>query len=181
MTNHVHILATSATPFDLSHMMQDTGRKYVRYINHSYKRTGTLWEGRYKASLVYSEMYLLTCMRYIELNPVRANMVSYPGDYAWSSYLHNARGKTDKLIQQHPVYQFLDRDFETRLTAYRELFKVHMDSSQILEVREVLNRELVLGRNDFKEKIEEMTIRQTWPGVVGRPRVSEESAIYYVL
>jgi putative transposase len=90
MTNHVHLLVTPGGDFSISHMMQDLGRKYVRYVNHSYKRTGTLWEGRYKARLVDSEIYLLTCMRYIEMNPVRAGMVDTPGSYKWSSYAAEA-------------------------------------------------------------------------------------------
>lgn len=96
MTNHVHLLATPANPFSITHMVQDLGRKYVRYINRTYGRTGTLWEGRYKASLVDGESYLLSCMRYIEMNPVRAGMVSNPAGYRWSSHQGNACGiKTD--------------------------------------------------------------------------------------
>jgi len=90
MTNHVHLLVTPENESSLSGMMQSLGRRYVRYVNHTYKRTGTLWEGRYKSSLVQSENYLLTCSRYIELNPVRANMVETPAEYRWSSYGHNA-------------------------------------------------------------------------------------------
>ncbi len=84
MTNHVHLLITPLTEFGISEVMQSLGRRYVRYINHEYKRSGTLWEGRFKASLIDSEAYLLTCMRYIELNPVRANMVKHTGEYRWS-------------------------------------------------------------------------------------------------
>ncbi len=90
MTNHVHLLMTPSEPDSISKVMQSVGRQYVQYINWSYKRTGTLWEGRYKASPIESERYLLTCYRYIELNPVRAGMVASPADYAWSSYRHNA-------------------------------------------------------------------------------------------
>ncbi len=100
MTNHVHILVTPGSEFNITHMMQDLGRKYVRYINHSYKKSGTLWEGRYKASLVDSEIYLLTCMRNIEINPVRAGMVETPGEYKWSSYTANSKCKS---IAQYSV------------------------------------------------------------------------------
>ena len=89
MTNHVHLLVTPMAEHGVTHLMQDLGRKYVRYINHNYQRTGTLWEGRYKSSLIDSEAYLLVCMRYIELNPVRAGMVQHPGEYRWSSYNGN--------------------------------------------------------------------------------------------
>lgn len=181
MTNHVHLLATPGNTHSITYMMQDLGRKYVRYINHSYRRTGTLWEGRYKASLVDSEAYLFICMRYIELNPVRANMVSHPGDYSWSSYSSNAAGRPNPLIQPHPLYQLLHLDDEQRRYLYRELFKLHMDDDQIHDVRESLSQELVLGRDDFKDRIEQMIKRQTRPGQPGRPRVEEEQGIYYVM
>jgi len=101
MTNHVHILAMPHYKTGISRMMQHVGRRYVPYINHSYGTRGSLWEGRFKASLVHDEEYLLTCMRYIELNPVRANMVNTPGQYRWSSYRANAQGKDDTLITPH--------------------------------------------------------------------------------
>ena len=181
MTNHVHVLATPGIPHGVTYMMQDIGRKYVRYINHAYRRTGTLWEGRFKACLVDSEAYLLTCMRYIELNPVRASMVMHPGEYSWSSYAHNANGRPNALIQPHPIYKALGAGIEDRQNAYRELFRAHMDPDQIHDIRSTLNQELVLGRDDFKDKIEQMTKRQARPGLTGRPRVEEEGAIYYVL
>jgi putative transposase len=162
-------------------MMQDVGRRYVSYINRTYRRSGTLWEGRFKASLVDSERYLLVCMRYIELNPVRANMVEHPGEYAWSSYHCNAWGEADELIQEHPLYIDMGYDSGMRQYNYRELFKAHMDASIIHDVREALNRELVLGREDFKERIEEMTKRQTRPAAMGRPKIREESGVNYVM
>jgi len=131
MTNHVHILATPAGQYGITHMMQDLGRKYVRYVNSTYKRTGTLWEGRYKASLVDSEKYLLTCMRYIELNPVRANMVSHPGEYQWTSYHSTANGDKDPLLQTHPIYDVLGADELMRQYAYREFFRTHLDDKEI--------------------------------------------------
>jgi len=181
MTNHVHILVTPGTEFSITHMMQDLGRKYVRYINDSYKRTGTLWEGRYKASLVDSEAYLLTCMRYIEMNPVRAGMVDSPGKYRWSSYCHNALGRSDRLINNHPVYESLGVTTADKHVAYQDLFRNHLEEKQIHEIRSALNQELVLGRDDFKDKVEHMSKRQTRPGQLGRPRIQEPSAIYYVM
>jgi putative transposase len=103
MTNHVHLLATPENPYGISHMMQDLGRKFVRYMNRRYRRTGSHWEGRFKASLVDDEAYLLTCMRYIELNPVRVGMVSHPGEYRSSSYSANATGQTPGIIDYHPL------------------------------------------------------------------------------
>lgn len=183
MTNHVHLLVTPLKEHGISHMMQDLGRKYVSYVNHTYKRSGTLWEGRYKASLVDTEVYLLTCMRYIELNPVRANMVKHPGDYKWSSYGHNAQGKPTQRIKAHPIYLALDKVEETRQKVYRELFRCHMDDDILHEIRDAVKQELVLGREDFKDKIEQMTKRQTRRGRDGRPplHVEDEQAIYLVL
>lgn len=181
MTNHVHLLVTPGHEHGISHMMQDLGRKYVRYINMSYQRSGTLWEGRFKASLVDSQAYLLTCMRYIELNPVRASMVSHPGEYRWSSYAYNATDAIDELITPHPLYESLADDVETRRYRYRELFRDHMEDCDIHEIRAALSQELVLGRNDFKSRIEEMTQRQARPGQPGRPRIGEAPAVYYVI
>lgn len=181
MTNHVHLLVTPAQTHSIIHMMQDTGRKYVRYINTRYKRSGSLWEGRYKASLIDSESYLLTCMRYIEMNPVRASMVTHPGEYRWSSYHSNAGFEPNPILESHPVYKRLGEASDQQQYAYRELFSHSLDKTELHAVREALNQELVLGRDDFKDKIEQMTKRQTRPGINGRPRIEENGTIYYVL
>jgi putative transposase len=180
MTNHVHMLVTPMVEHGISQMMQALGRRYVYYINKTYKRTGTLWEGRYKSSLIDSDRYLLTCMRYIELNPIRANMVSHPGEYKWSSYQANARNGIDPLIENHPLYMALGPTDEIRQSVYRELFRHHIDNETLHDIRESLNHELVLGCSYFKEKIEKMTERQTRLGQPGRPRIEEEEATYYV-
>ncbi len=109
MTNHIHILATPKDKHGISLMMQYIGRRYVPYKNATYGTNGSIWEGRYKASLIHDEQYLLTCMRYIELNPVRANMTKSPGHYRWSSYRANAQGKEDKLLTAHPLYLSLGK------------------------------------------------------------------------
>ncbi len=182
MTNHVHLLVTPQHEHSITHMMQDLGRKYVRYINQTYQRTGTLWEGRFKASLVDSDAYLLTCMRYIELNPVRANMVAHPDEYRWSSYTCNANGKVDRIVQPHPLYTALDKTTKQRQFAYRELFRMHhLEFDQIHAIRDALNQQLVLGRDDFKDKIEEMTNRQTRPLPLGRPKIEEDEAVYFFI
>ena len=98
MTNHVHMLITPMQEYGISALMQSLGKRYVQYINKTYKRTGTLWEGRYKASLIDSQRYLLTCMCYIELNPVRANMVNVPSEYRWSSYEFNGAAEENNNI-----------------------------------------------------------------------------------
>lgn len=168
MTNHVHLLVTPGHAYSITHMMQDMGRKFVRYMNYRYRRTGGLWEGRFKASLIDSEAYLLTCMRYIEMNPVRAGMVEHPRAYRWSSYAANAHGRLDALVQPHPLYQALGGAAEQRQSAYRELFRGQLDTSDVHAVREALNQELVLGREDFKDKTEAMLQRQARPGQPGR-------------
>jgi putative transposase len=161
-------------------MMQALGRRYVYYINKSYHRSGTLWEGRYKCSLIDSDQYLLTCMRYIELNPVRATMVEHPGEYKWSSYHANAQNDCDGLIESHPTYLELGLDAAVRQAAYRELLKNHLDTDTLHQIRESLNHELVLGRSYFKDKIEEMTNRQARLDTPGRPMITEERVIYAV-
>lgn len=178
MTNHVHLLVTSDIPYGISQMMQALGRRYVYYINHEHRRTGTLWEGRFKAALIDTEAYLLTCMRYIELNPVRAAMVAHPADYPWSSYAMNALGRADALVTPHPIYLALDAVPTRRQQAYRELFRNHLDADALHDIREALNHELVLGRSHFKDKIEAMTERQARLGLPGRPGVEEEPAEY---
>ena len=179
MTNHVHMLMTPMIDHGVSQLVQALGRRYVYYINKTYNRTGTLWEGRYKSSLIDSDCYLLTCMRYIELNPTRANIVQHPGEYKWSSYHANAKGENNPLIENHPLYIELSSSPQVRQAAYRELFRLDMDDDTVHQIRDALNHEIVLGRSHFKDKIEEITRRQTRLGKPGRPRVEEEEGGYY--
>ncbi|MDT8387884.1 MAG: transposase [Thiogranum sp.] len=161
MTNHVHILATPHQEGGISHMMQHLGRHYVRYFNHRHQRSGTLWEGRFRSCIVDRENYLLTCQRYIELNPVRANMVAAPGDYAWSSYRCNGLGKIAKLWKPHQAYLQLGHSERERLAAYRSLFMMPMDDALIGEIRDATNKGLALGNNSFKRQVEALTGRRT--------------------
>lgn len=131
--------------------MQSIGRRYVQYINRNYRRTGSLWEGRFKSSLVQAEAYLLTCMRYIELNPVRANMVNDPAQYRWSSYRHNALGLADERITQHSLYLALDEDVGRRQAAYRELFRSELDEDALTDIRLALSQGQPLGSERFNE------------------------------
>ncbi|HZH70032.1 MAG TPA: transposase, partial [Flavobacteriaceae bacterium] len=121
MTNHIHILATADSTEGISLMMQKTGRFYVPFINYKYERSGTLWEGRFKSSLVDSDFYVLACMRYIEMNPVRANMVESPQEYQWSSYQRNALDGHDRLVTSHESYLGLARMKKQRLNKYISL------------------------------------------------------------
>jgi len=180
MTNHVHMLVTPQSENAVSQMMQSVGAKYVRYINKTYKRTGTLWEGRFKSSLVDTNNYFLTCMCYIELNPVRAAMTEVPGEYKWSSYQANAYGRNVSCLTQHPIYTDLSENKDQRLHRYRELFAKALHYDQLHEIREALNQELVLGESRFKYKIETMTNRRINPGKPGRPKVRESEGCYYV-
>lgn len=169
MANHVHLLLTPSCPNSIAKVMQSVGRRYVRYINNVYRRSGTLWEGRYKASLI-DEHYLLTCCRYIELNPVRSSMVADPGEYYWSTYNHHIGKRLDPLVSEHWLYLALGRTAGERHTAYRDLFRVHIDASAISTIRETTNRGLVLGTEGFKDKIEQAISRRVRLGKAGRPR-----------
>jgi putative transposase len=171
MTNHVHLLMTPHKGDGFSKAMQSLGRRYVVYINQTYRRTGTLWEGRYKAALIDSERYLLTCYRYIELNPVRAEgMVEHPGEYRWSSYRANGLGETDELLTPHPQYLALGTIPQERQRTYRALFDTHVDEHSLSAIRESLNQCRVLGSEIFKDQIEHELKRRVRPGKPGRPK-----------
>jgi len=155
MTNHVHLLLTPRTEQGASNLLQALGRYYVLYINSTYARTGTLWEGRFKASLINSLEYLLTVSRYIELNPVRANMVQDPAEYPWSSYRFNAMGKPIKLLKPHQIYLSLGNTEQERQKAYRSLFGNQFPELPLNEIRTATNKGWILGNNRFKKQIEQ--------------------------
>ena len=173
MTNHVHLLITPEHKHGISQVMQSLGRYYVQYFNYRYRRTGTLWEGRYKATLLQTERYLLTCYQYIELNPGRAGMVENPADYPWSSYHCNALGKTDSLIVPHELYCRLGESSDTRCRAYQSLFKEQITNLTLDEIREATNKAWVLGNDRFKTRIEQMLDRQAAPKPRGGDRKSD--------
>jgi putative transposase len=174
MTNHVHLLATAKTVDGLSKAMQMIGRYYVQYFNHCYRRTGTLWEGRYRATLIDSDAYLLTCMRYIELNPVRANMVAHPSEYPWSSYSANALGHDSVMVAAHPLYRRLGRTDTERQAAYRHLFKHHLGEAMLTAIRDATNKAWALGNERFKQRIASQLDRRVAPSQKGGDRKSEE-------
>lgn len=159
MTNHVHLLMTPQNKGSISKVMQTLGRYYVQYFNYVYKRTGTLWEGRYKAALLDSEAYLLTCYRYIELNPVRAGMVEHPSDYPWSSYHCNALGHKDKIVTPHVLYQSLASSNEKRIKIYKSLFDGCIENQTLGKIRDATNKSWVIGNDKFRKKIELLTNR----------------------
>ena len=167
MTNHVHLLLTPHTENAIGKLMQYIGRYYVQYFNYQYRRTGTLWEGRYKATLIDSEKYLLTCYRYIELNPVRAGMVDRPGDYPWSSFGCNALGKADDVVVPHDLYLHLGNDQLARREAYAELFERELCEKTLSEIRQATNRSWLLGSDQFCESIKPLINRQMQPKARG--------------
>ena len=174
MTNHVHLLVSPARIDGLGKMMQMLGRYYVQYFNYNYKRTGTLWEGRYKASLISSEQYLFSCMRYIELNPLRAGMVEDPSEYRWSSYHHNALGKADLLIQPHLEYCRLGNTLADRQSNYKALFQISMELKVLHDIRETANKGWALGDSQFKQAVAQQLSRRVEPGAKGGDRKSKK-------
>ena len=176
MTNHVHLLCTpDLDNLGVSKMMQALGRMYVRYFNHKYERSGTLWEGRFHSSLVSNDEYLLTVYRYIELNPVRANMVENPVEYKWSSYRINALGTPSSLCSPHPVYSNLGTSESKRLVAYRALFEEALPQAVVEKIQTNTRRGLVLGSDTFKQQIESLTGHRLKHEALGRPpQISEQ-------
>lgn len=170
MTNHVHLLLTPGRLGAVSALMQSLGRRYVQYVNHTYRRTGTLWEGRFLASVVHAEDYLLKCMRYIELNPVRAGMVAQPGDYRWSSFRCNGLGKPDGMIREHGIYMALGANPAARREAYRSLFSAHLDDDVLAEIREASQSGTLLSGERFRKEIEIAQARRLTRAPRGRPR-----------
>lgn len=169
MTNHVHLLATPHLENSISRLMQDLGRKYVLYYNRQHGRTGTLWEGRYKSCLVASDNYLLSCYRYIELNPVRAKMVKDPAKYSWSSYQCNALGKKSKLITYHKRYLSLGTTTDQRQNNYKNLFRSSVNQELLAEIRQSTNKNMALGSEKFKLEVEAQYQRRLHQNPVGRP------------
>lgn len=180
MTNHIHLLATPEFDDSISKVFQSVGRKYVQYFNFTYKRSGTLWEGRYRATVVDSEQYLLTLMRYIELNPVRAGMVAAPQDYPWSSYRRNALGESGPnadWLSSHAEYSRLGRDDADRQEAYRALFATAIDRGDLMAIGDCTHKGWALGGERFRAEIEALGQRRASSKGVGRPRKGEGNRV----
>ena len=169
MTNHVHLLVTPERTDSASLMMKHLGQRYVQYVNRSYRRSGTLWEGRFRSCLAQDEGYVLACYRYIELNPVRADMVDHPGEYSWSSYATNAQGLHNPIITPHTRYMSLADTWSDRYKAYRALFRSHMEANLVDEIRHATNGNYALGNSRFKKEITLMLKRRVSPLKAGRP------------
>ena len=176
MTNHVHLLLTPKYAEAVPKLIISLGRRYVQYINRTYRRTGTLWDSRYKSSSVQAEPYLLACQRYIELNPVRAAMVEDPAHYRWTSYRANALGQTDARLTPHALYLELGRNDRERQRNYRALFLTQLDRTAVDDIRLALNQSQPLGNTRFYAKIEQMTGIRREARPRGRPRVDSRKS-----
>ncbi|MCU7846167.1 MAG: transposase [Candidatus Thiodiazotropha sp. (ex Monitilora ramsayi)] len=175
MTNHVHMLLTPHTAHGVGSLMKRLGQRYVQYINRTYRRSGTLWEGRFRSCLTQDEEYVLSCYRYIELNPIRAKMVAHPAEYPWSSYGANAQGEESNLLTPHNAYQTLGFTEESRRSAYNDLFRYHLEDGLIDQIRTATNGNYVLGNQHFQKQIEIALRRRVIPGILGRPRLNKEN------
>lgn len=173
MTNHVHLLVEPYQAGDLGRFMQSVGRRYVRYINETYRRSGTMWEGRFKSALVSRDEYLMVCSRYIELNPVRAGLVRHPQEYRWSSYQCRALGIPDRLLDEDPWYAGLGTSAEEKHRRYREWMESEIKEGEWDGIRGATQRGRVLGREKFQKEIEAMTGRRLVGETRGRRRKVE--------
>ena len=169
MDNHFHLLLTPQTDEGLPQMMQAVGRAYVRYFNLRHQRTGTLWEGRYRSNLIESERYLLACMVYIDLNPVRASMVSQPGDFKWSSHRHCIGQVSDKWVTPHALFWGLGNTPFAREAAYAALVQTGLASSEKDQLTRSALSGWALGSADFVGHLQLSTTRRLMPAKAGRP------------
>jgi len=169
MPNHLHLLATPADKDGLARMMQWLGRHYVPYFNQKYHRSGTLWQGRYRTAVLDAERYLMLCSRYIDLNPVRAKLVTQAGDYPWSSYQHHVGIKSDPLITDHGLYWALGNTPFEREAAYRRLIEEGLDEQEVRMLSEATLKGWALGSDQFKSGLERQVHRRVQPSRRGRP------------
>jgi putative transposase len=170
MTNHVHLLMTPAHADSVGRLFQNLGRHYVRYFNALYQRSGSLWEGRHKCHVIEAPAYLLACMRYIEMNPVRASMVEHPAAYRWSSYAANAMGVSNAILTAHGEYKALGGIPDDRQAAYRTLFEQTPDTDATEQLRSSLQTGTPLGNDKFKTQIETVLGLKVGFSRRGRPK-----------
>jgi putative transposase len=170
MTNHVHLLVTPRAESACALLMKNLGQRYVQYVNRSRERTGTLWEGRFRSCIAQSDRYVLACYRYIELNPVRAGMVSDPAHYPWSSYRANALGQANPILSPHPLYVALAAAETPRRETYRALFRGALDEAPLADLRMALNQDQPVGNSRFYAEIEAITGQRRELRKRGRPR-----------
>ncbi len=169
MGNHFHLLATPADTVGLPALMQAVGRRYVRYFNDRQQRTGTLWEGRYRSTVVQTERYLLACMVYMDLNPVRAQMVTAPAQYRWSSHRHYVGLAIDKLVTPHPLYWELGNTPFAREAAYAEMVQAGLPTVQEKALVDSTLAGWALGDREFVDALQKQTPRRVAKASPGRP------------
>lgn len=172
MDNHLHLLLTPATADGVPRMMQALGRTYVRRFNNRHGRTGTLWEGRYKSSLVQAERHLLACMAYIELNPVRAGMVTDPRDHPWSSHRHNIGQMVDRHLTPHPLYWALGNTPFAREARYSEFVRAGLSADQQHAIVDAAVHGWALGDEAFMSALQRQTPRRVRRAARGRPALA---------
>lgn len=177
MPTHLHLLLSPADETGLARMMQWIGRHYVPYFNRKYHREGTLWKGRFKATIIESDPYFMVCSRYIELNPVRSGLVAEPSEYRWSSYLHHIGARQDPVIVDHPKYWALGNTPFEREAAYKELIGQSLKDGEIEQIREATAKGWVLGSTMFKTALEKKTSRRLSPAKKGRPSKREKAEV----
>ena len=170
LKDHLHLLSTPNTAGGMSRMIQALGRQYVRFFNQQNLRTGTLWEGRYRSCLVQPGNYLLEVCRYIEMNPIRLSLVNYAGDYNWSSFQVNAKGKPSALCKQHAEYLKLGETKQDRIEKYLAYCEQTTNEDLLKEIRDSTNKGLAIGDESFKMEVEKMTGRRVRPLKSGRPQ-----------
>jgi putative transposase len=176
MENHFHLLATPQTDNGLTRLMQAVGRRYVRYFNDTHRRTGTLWEGRYRSTVIEAKPYVLTCMAYLDLNPVRSGLVSQAGDYPWSSFGHYSGLRTDKLLTSHPLVWALGNTPFAREAAYTQMVQAGISTVQQSALTDATSSGWALGSPEFVENLQKITPRRLTKGRAGRPVSKSEKA-----
>ncbi len=172
MSNHFHLLVTPQSSDGLPQMMQAVGRRYVRYFNDSQQRSGTLWEGRYRSTLIQTDRYLLACMAYIDLNPVRAGLVAQAADYSWSSHGHYIGRRADKLVTPHPLVWELGNTPFAREAAYAELVQAGVNPVHQTALTQATLSGWALGEPDFVADLQKRTQRRVAKGQAGRPHTA---------
>ncbi|MGK2941377.1 MAG: transposase [Immundisolibacter sp.] len=177
MTNHVHLLITPDRADAIPRLTIALGRRYVQYINTTYRRSGTLWDSRYKSSLIQAETYLRGCQRYIEPNPVPASMVDDPAHDCWTSYRHNALGPANPYLTPHELYLAIGRDDAERQVASRELFRTQLDNETVDDIRLALNQSQPLGNSGFHARIEATTGQRREARPRGRPPTGDDASL----
>lgn len=177
LPNMIQIIASPRVPDGIPSMMQSLGRRYVQFVNHRYRRSGTLWAGRYKSSLIDSDSYLLTCYRYVESRPIYLGLAESMDGYRWSSFRHHANIEQSNVIKDHRLYLSLGKKPQARAEAYQELFRYRFDRRLLEYIAETIKLGQILGGDVFKDKIEQIANQRVRPLKRGRPKKNTKKKI----